>query len=316
MKNATLKFLINGSVWIVVLGFVVSCVIGAVLEFFVKILFLNTLFNTPVHKRVAFLYNTVHNRCIRALVGSMVGLAFLYNRTFGEKYLVQFQLAVVDSKGNNSVQPKGVVIPDFRFMIAKHPARQNRPWNYKRPWQLSKEMHDVSYFILDWKSKYHISLEIKVYKWKMLSWSKRWLYLYISPRGVLSQNYLSNARVWFYTKDQKLRQFRWIVKLPGVVSSLFTSQHYDVAHIGSYIVNGMSRRGHFNAAYDIEYASLESSSNSPNKPFCVFCPIIGKEEGHPPKIALKRKLVYTIPTLQYIRWCIFCLLYTSPSPRD
>lgn len=301
MKNATLKLLINGFVWIVVLSFIAWCVVGGVLEFFV---------NTLAHKRVAFYYNTLHNRCVRALVGSMVGLACLYNLRFGEKYLVQFQLAVADPKSNNKAQPKGIVISDFRFGIAKHPAGKNRPYNWKRPWLLPKETHDVSWFVLNWKQTHHISVEFKVYKWKIFSWRTRWLRCYISPQGVLRHNYLLNAGAWFYAKTQNFRQVQWIVKFPSFVSSLFAPNRYDVMPIGIHTVNGMSRVSYFNAVYEIEYAPLVVPPHLSSGKFCVFCSIIGKQESHPPKPVMQRKLVYKIPTLEYIRWCVTAFPYS------
>lgn len=308
--NNTLKLFVNGFVWIVVASFITGCLVSAVVEFLVKVLSLNAFVNTPVHARVAFYYNTLHNRWVRSVVGVMVCLTNLYNRAFSETYLVLVNESVVDPNNADGSQPhKSVVISSFRFGIEKQNPPSVRSYNWKKFWQLPQEKHDVSWFVLDWRPRNNIAVEFKVYRWKVFSrrwWSsgaraERWLRLFISPSGVLRYNYPPNAGVWFYTKEPMWERYNWIVQFPRVVSALFAPKEYDLIHLRLHIVNGMSRVGYFTAVYDIEYVAFQDPLD---KPFCVLCFIMEIPAPYPSKPVLLRKPVYKISTLEYIKWGI------------
>ena len=307
----TSQLCVDAGVWILVSLFIVASLIGAVLEFLVKAVSLNWAFNTPLHQRVAFHYNTLHNRCIRTVVGGMVGLTWLYNRFFGEKYFVRHNLAVVNPESENFSQPRNsVVISSFRFGITKPAPRQNRVWSWKKPWQLPQERHDANWFVLNWKLRYNISVEFKIWKWKALSWwGKRWLRVHISPHGVLYRNYPHNTSVRMYTDTDAYRRFWWIVKMPSFLSSLFAPQRYDLVNISSFTTNGMTRSGYSSVRFEIEHTPLKEVANPPTREFCVLCLLIGTQPPHPRSPVIQRLRVYTIPTLEYIQWCLFRFPY-------
>ena len=296
------QLFVNGFVWIVVAGFIGWCLVSAVVEFLAKALSLNAFINTPAHARVAFYYNTLHNRCVRSLVGGLVCLTNLYNQAFSEMYLVLVKESIADIDTADASQPRNsIVISSFRFGIEKPAPRQNREYSWKKFWQLPQETHDVSWFVLDWQLRNNITIEFKVYRWKALS-RQRWLRLCVSSSGVLKHSHPYNTGVWFYTEEQVQGQYQRVVRFPRVVGALFAPKEYGMVHFGLYIVNGMHRAGYFTAVYDIQYVALEDAAL--NRPFCVLCLIMGISAPYPPKPTLLHKPVHKIPTLEYIKWGI------------
>ena len=224
------QHLINATVWLATLIFLVSCGVLMVLEMFVRIVSLDIVLNTRLHKRVASYYARAHNRYITAVVGAMVCLVNLYNQAFSERYSLDFTMH------------SDKFISHFRFIISRPRITAVKDWNWKRPWQKPQAKRTITYtFIVEWQYKHNIILfaRIPVKRGRVYSWFE----VAASSAGVRYQ--------WIHQRLNR-SNWRWVVKFPAF--RLSNNLHNDTVARWR-IINGMNP--HDTLAPDLNASTLD-----------------------------------------------------------